>query len=160
MKRLGVIGIMILAFCGLAVAFYIAQHEASGTLRCSIQGLSGCNTVAASPYSYLFGIPLSEFGILFYSIVFVLAALEVVVFDRLLRRILQAAALVGVAASLYFIFVQVFLIHALCEYCLASAVITLLILIFASLIEPVVKRPEHAPPATIPPPHLLMPPTA
>lgn len=151
MKRFGVTCILILAFFGLADSAYLAQHEASGTpLLCNIQNLSGCNVVAASQYSHIFGIPLAEFGVLFYSIVFVLAALELVIFDRLLRRVLQVAALIGVAASLYFSLVQIFFIGAFCIYCLASALITVLILILASLIEPVGRNIRPTPPASQP----------
>ena len=143
MKRIGVVCILILAFCGLADSVYLAQHEVNNTpLICTVANLSDCNIVAASQYSRIFGIPLAEFGIVFFSIVFILAALEIVLFNRLLRRILQVVSLVGVGASLYFTFVEIFVIHALCIYCLVSAFITLLILIFAGLIEPVRKRRE------------------
>ncbi|HVB19911.1 MAG TPA: vitamin K epoxide reductase family protein [Candidatus Paceibacterota bacterium] len=158
MKRLGVIGILALAFCGLADSAYLAQHEISGApLICNIQNLSGCNIVAASQYSRLFGVPLAEYGVVFYGVLFVLAALELVIFDRLLRRVLQAASLIGVVASLYFSFVQMFLIGAFCIYCLTSALIAFLILIFAGFIEPI-RRARSTPPAR--PTHLSMPPTA
>jgi len=138
MKRIGVAAILALAFFGLADSAYLAQHELSGApLLCNIQGLSGCNTVASSQYSQIFGIPLAEFGVLFYAVLFVLAALELVLFDRLLRRVLQAMSLIGIIASLYFTYVQVFLIGAFCIYCLASAVTALFIFILASLIEPI-----------------------
>lgn len=140
MKRAGVVAILILAFFGLADSAYLAQHELSGTpLLCNVQNFSGCNVVASSQYSNLFGIPLAEFGVLFYSVLFVLAALELVLFDRLLRRALQAIALVGALASIYFISVQAFFIGAFCIYCVASAVISFLIFAFASLIEPLKK---------------------
>lgn len=165
MKRLGVVLILILAFFGLANSAYLAQHEASGTpLLCDIQNFSGCNVVAASQYSYLFGIPLAEYGVLFYGIIFVLAALEIVIFDRLVRRVLQVAALIGVISSLYFTLVQMFLIGAFCIYCFVSALIALLILILASFIEPLRGLTKPPPPA-LPPqhfsmshPHLPMPP--
>ncbi|MHB8660503.1 MAG: vitamin K epoxide reductase family protein [Minisyncoccota bacterium] len=161
MKRFSVVCILVLAFCGLADSAYLAQHEATGTpLLCNIQNLSGCNIVAASQYSRLFGIPLAEFGVLFYSIVFVLAALEIVLFDKLLRRVLQVASLVGVGASLYFTIAQIFFINALCVYCLASALITLFIFILASLIEPIRKRTGATQPTATPPPHFSMPPAA
>lgn len=150
MKRAGVIAILILAFLGLADSAYIAQHEMNGTpLICDINNLSGCNIVVASPYSYLFGIPIAEYGILFYSILFVLAALELAIFDQLLRRALQGVSLVGVIASLYFTLMQVFVINAFCIYCLASALIALLILIFASFIEPLPRNTPAAPSLTI-----------
>lgn len=144
MKRIGVVLILLLAFFGLADSIYLTQSELSGApLICNIQNLSGCNIVAASQYSHLFGIPLAGYGVLFYGILFVLAALELVLFDQLVRRVLQVGAIIGVVASLYFTFVQVFFIGALCIYCSISAVITLLILIFASLIEPIRRRGPH-----------------
>ena len=147
MKRAGVVLILILAFCGIADSAYVAEHEASGTpLICDIQNLSGCNIVAQSPYSQFLGIPLAEYGILFYGILFALAALELVVFDQLLRRVLQLLALGGLLASAYFTVIQVFVIEALCIYCLASAAIALLIFVFATLIEPLRKEPARQAP--------------
>lgn len=165
MKRVGVILIVVFAFFGLANSIYLTQHELSGTpLLCDIQNLSGCNVVATSQYSHIFGIPLAEFGVLFFSIIFILAALELVIFDQLLRRALQAISLVGLISSLYFTFVQVFLIGAFCVYCLASALSTLGIFVFASLIEPLRRRVPISHDATPASPgstgHLRMPPTA
>ncbi len=144
MKRIGVLGVLLLAFCGIANSAYLAKSEIAGTpLICDIQNLSGCNIVANSQYSQLFGIPLAEYGVLFYGVLFVLAALELVLFDRFLRRVLQGVALFGVVASLYFTALQVFFIGAFCIYCLASSIIALLIFILATLIEPL--RKDKAP---------------
>lgn len=164
MKRVSVILILILAFGGLADAAYVVQHEADGVpLLCNINNLSGCNTVATSPYSHLFGVPLAEYGVLFYGIVFVLAALELIIFDRLLRRVIQGASLLGFSASLIFLLIQVFVIRALCEYCVASALIAFFIFILASFIEPMQKgntrqKPPIAPPSPPIAPTLSMPP--
>ena len=154
MRRIGVVFILVFAFLGIADSAYLAEHEANGTpLICNIQSLSGCNTVAESQYSRFFDIPLAQYGVLFYSILFVLSALELAIFNRLLRRILQGISLVGIIASLYFTFVQVFVIGAFCIYCLASAIIALFIFICASSIEPIRKsvQKNH-------PPYLPMPP--
>ncbi|MFA6278577.1 MAG: vitamin K epoxide reductase family protein [Candidatus Paceibacterota bacterium] len=140
MKRVGVILILLFAFFGLSDSIYLAQTEASDTpLICNVDNLSGCNIVAASQYSHFLGISIAEYGVMFYAFIFVVAALELVVFDRLLRRVLQAASLIGVVASTYLTFLEIFVIHALCIYCLVSALIALIVLIFASLIEPVMK---------------------
>ncbi len=141
MKRLGVIFILVLAFCGLADSAYLAQHEISGTpLQCDLTHLSGCNIVAQSPYSHIFGVPVAEYGLLFYGVVFALSALELAIFDRLLRRVLQVFAAAGLLVSVAFTLLQVFVIQALCEYCLGSAIIAFLIFIFATRIEPVRRR--------------------
>ncbi len=138
MKRIGVVCILIFSFFGIADSAYLAQHAASGVpLLCNIQNFSDCNVVAASEYSQLFGIPLAQYGVVFYGILFVLAALELVMFNRSLRRVLQVVSLIGILFSFYFTFVQASLIGAFCIYCLASAVLALLIFVCASFIEPI-----------------------
>ncbi len=140
MKRTGIVLILFLAFCGLADSLYIAQNETrSMPLLCDVRSLSDCNIVAASQYSYLFGVPLAEYGVLFYALIFMVAALELVMAHISLRRILQGASLIGVAVSLYLTFLEVFVIRFLCIYCLVSALIALLILVSASFIESVRK---------------------
>lgn len=164
MKRIGVVFILVLAFCGLADSIYLAQHEISGTpLICNVQHLSDCNIVANSPYAYLFGVPLSEYGVLFYAMLFVLAALELVLFDRILRRVIQGIAVLCLLASIYFEAVQIFFIGAFCIYCLASALITLVIFIFATLIEPMRAKQDSntsEPSVAAVPEHLSIPPAA
>jgi uncharacterized membrane protein len=163
-KRLSVVLILLLAFAGLADSAYLAQHESSGTpIICNIDGLSDCNTVLKSSYSSLFGIPLADYGVLFYSVLFALAALELFVFDRLLRRVLQGLSALGLLASIVFVLIQKFAINAFCIYCLTSALVALLIFICATLIEPIrLKKYPTLPPAPPPPPRvpptLLMPP--
>lgn len=141
MKRVGIVAILVLAFCGIADAAYIAQNESSGTpLLCNIENLSGCNIVVASPYSSFFGISVAEYGVVFYSVIFILAALELLMLNKILRRVLQGLSLAGVVASLTFMLIQIFVIKAFCIYCTASALISLLIFISATFIEPL---PEH-----------------
>ncbi len=137
MKRIGVVLILVCAFLGLADSVYLTQNEVAGTpLLCNIQHLTGCNIVAQSAYSYMFGVPTAEYGLIFYGLLFVLAAVELAVFNWLLRRVLQVMAIGGVTFSLYSVLLQFFVIHALCIYCLASAVLALLVFIFACFIEP------------------------
>ena len=160
LKRTLALLILLLAFFGMADAAYLATHAFSGEpLICDIGSLSGCTIVASSTYSVLFGVPLAVYGVVFYALVFVLAALELVFFNALLRRLLQGAAVVGAIAGIVFTFIQVYLINALCIYCLMSAVVSFLILVCASMLEPVRPRlpgPPPPPPAT----RLPMPPPA
>ena len=157
MKRIGVASILLLAFLGLADSAYLAQHEIAGTpLICNIQiqSLSGCNIVAQSGYSHIFGVPVAVFGILFYAVLFVIAALELVLYDQLLRRVLQGIASIGLLVSIYFETVQFVLIKAFCIYCAASAIITLIVFILATRIEPIRKQRQGtaAPVSTAPTP--------
>jgi uncharacterized membrane protein len=137
MKRHAVGLILILAFLGIADSAYLAQSEVSGApLICNIYSAGGCNAVAESSYSKLFGIPLADYGFLFFTILFVLAAFELALYNQMLRRALQGFALVGVVASIYSVVTQVFIIEAICVYCLLSALLTFGVLVLASMIEP------------------------
>jgi uncharacterized membrane protein len=161
-KRLGVTIILVLAFCGLADSTYLTQNELNNVpLLCNIQNLSGCNIVTNSQYSRVLGVPVAELGLAFYGLIFIIAALEIVLLDPRLRRALQVLSLLGILASLYSSFLQIFVIKAFCIYCLASTFTTLVIFICASLIEPVRRKKQEQAPTESPPsyaPHLPMPP--
>lgn len=138
MKRLSVGLILLLAFCGIAVSAYLAQSEAMGApLICNIQNLSGCNVVVESQYSKILGISLADFGLLFYTMLFVVAAFELILLNQILRHTLQGFALIGLLSSGYSVFTQYYLIQAWCIYCLTSVLITVLVFMLATTIEPV-----------------------
>ena len=133
MKRWGIFLIVVLALGGLMNATYLFQHIESGTpLVCNIEGLTECNAVAQSKYAYLFGIPIALYGVIFYGILVIVSALEVILFDQFLRRVIQALAFIGVVMSVYFLYVQIAIIHALCVYCLVSGALECVILLLAT----------------------------
>lgn len=118
--------ILALSLLGLADAvFVMAERVAGGPIPCVIG--TGCDTVANSPYSLLFGIPLTVYGIVFYIAVGVLALLYLDTKASRWVRILLPVAGAGFAMSLYFIYIQKFLIGAFCVYCVVSAIIAILI---------------------------------
>ena len=122
------IAILVLAFIGIADSWYLASHALSGTeLACGIGGYDGCNTVAQSAYSNWFGIPLALYGVAFYIALFALSALLFVIRDLRLLEGLRAVAVVGAAASVVFMLIQIFLIQAICQYCVLSAIVSFLI---------------------------------
>lgn len=121
--------LLLLTFLGLADAWYLSDAALTGSaLSCSFTGLealSGCNQVAQSTYSHLFGLPLALYGVGFYAVLFVIAAVLFASPIRFLYRSAIALGVVGLALSLYFVFLQFFVIKALCIYCIASMVIAL-----------------------------------
>jgi uncharacterized membrane protein len=125
----------VLALLGLADAWYLAQAALTGgELTCTIEGLSGCNVVAQSSYSRLFGIPLGVYGVAFYAVLCVVLILLYLKPHRVLTRLYVLIAAAGLIASLIFEYIQVALIKALCVYCLGSAVIALLLCVPAWLL--------------------------
>jgi uncharacterized membrane protein len=119
-----------LAVAGLLDSGYLYfTHLQGGDLSCGF--LEGCNVVAASPYSVLFGIPLSLWGLIFYAGVLVLGV--GLLTDRLqyVKKLFYIAAVIGVLFSLYFFYIQAFLIGAWCIYCIISAFLTVALAVVA-----------------------------
>lgn len=120
--------ILALAFMGIADAWYLAQAALTDTpLICGVDVIDGCNTVAQSEYSRLLGVPLGLYGVGFYVAVFVLAAVALTVPARAIQRLMVAVGGLGLLASVYFLYLQVFVINAVCIYCVGSFVISTLL---------------------------------
>jgi uncharacterized membrane protein len=125
--------LLVLSFLGLADAWYLTASAVNHTaLSCDLGAvLDGCNIVAKSDYSFFMGLPLALYGVLFYALVFVLAAAVLVVPAKLFYQSLFALGALGSLASLVFLYIQFFLIKAICIYCIASAVITFMVFLVA-----------------------------
>ena len=93
-----------LTLIGIADAAYVARGSYTGApLWCPI--LDGCNTVMSSPYSRIFGVPMSYFGFIYYLFMFGLAArLAYEPFSNTLRfRAIVYAALGAVFFDLLYV---------------------------------------------------------
>jgi uncharacterized membrane protein len=101
---------------GLTVASYLAIVELSGGVP--VCGpLHGCETVATSPYSRIGGVPVAVYGVVL-SLILLTAALGWYrTGDRRLLAMHYALSLVGVTFELYFTYLQIFVIDAVCIYC-------------------------------------------
>jgi uncharacterized membrane protein len=120
--------LLVLSFFGIADSWYLGVSEVNNTpLTCNIAGLNGCNAVAQSAYSHLFGIPVGLYGLAFFILVFITGAYLLFAEHRSSYLALYILGWVGLLASIAFVCIQFFIIKALCIYCLGSAAITLFI---------------------------------
>jgi uncharacterized membrane protein len=110
-----------LAVAGFTVASYLTYSRFAGTqLYCAT---GGCETVQHSSYAEIAGIPVAVLG---------LAAYLAILGTAVARGPSAAAvgfglAAAGMAFSAYLLFAQLFLIHAICQYCVASDVVLTLL---------------------------------
>lgn len=88
--------------------------------------LHGCDTVAQSVYSRLYGVPLAYLGLAYYFLGACL--ISSLMHSARARMFASVYALVGALMSVWFMYVQIMLIQALCIYCVISAVVTFLLL--------------------------------
>ncbi len=109
------IGAALVALAGIAVAAYLTwAHYDDAALVCVAGG--GCETVQGSEYSKIAGIPVAALGLAAYVVL-----LGLIVWDDARARLVTAAiALVGLVFSLYLLVLQLFVIDAVCVWCLAN----------------------------------------
>jgi uncharacterized membrane protein len=106
----------ILDIVGLAIAAYLSTVELGGGVPyCG--PLHGCETVALSSYSRIGGIPVAVYGVGL-SLLLLTLAIAWIRTDR--NGLLDAhygLSLIGVIFEIYFLSLQLFVIHAVCVWC-------------------------------------------
>lgn len=114
--------IALLGLVGLGDSLYLTvQHLTGQTLRCTI--VSGCSEVLSSPYSHIGPVPLAALGALAYFTVFSLAILAAFGY-RSARPLLAGLSAIMFLMTLWLLYLQAFVIHHFCQYCLLSAAVT------------------------------------
>lgn len=125
----------LLSLAGLFVSAYLYLYKIGkiGTLAC---GTGGCETVQLSPWSRVAGLEVSLIGILGYAglLVLSLASLQPALVDRKWpTSVLRVLAAFGVAFTAYLTYLELFVIHAICRWCVVSGAIIVAILVVALL---------------------------
>jgi uncharacterized membrane protein len=116
-----------LALVGLVVSSYLLTVHWGWWMAVCL-GVGNCEVVNTSIYSELLGIPVALLGALTYIALVVLGALvwkEVLAQYARLGRFFVAA--IGVAFSAYLTYVELFVLHEVCPWCLLSAILITLI---------------------------------
>jgi len=122
-----------LSIIGIADASYLTiKHYSDTGINCSI--FNGCELVTTSLYSTIFNIPVAIFGIVFYILVFALIFLFSKFRNKKFLFLLAVMTGVGFLISMYFIYVQAFILNAYCLYCLVSAIISTVLFILSMVI--------------------------
>lgn len=114
-----------LATLGIAVATYIAIADTGDGSPVCLAGGGGCKAVANSSYSHLLGIDVAVLGIFGYVLLLGCALLR----GDGVRMAGFALSLVGFGFSIYLTYLELFVIDAICQWCVGSAV--LMTLLFA-----------------------------
>ncbi len=112
----------LIALGGLADAIYLLVQALTGeTLTCG--GSPDCFRVLSSPYARIAGLPVAGFGVAAYYVAFSCATFAAFGFGRA-RKFFTLTVAAMFLATLWFLFVQAFLLHAFCRLCLLSAAAT------------------------------------
>jgi len=114
-----------LALAGIFISLYLTLYKLGviGELSCSI---GSCETVNTSKWSRFLGLPVAAWGVFFYLDVFAIALIGTFPkFENepLISLILAAEAAVGVLFSAWLNYLELGVIHAICIWCVTSAMI-------------------------------------
>jgi uncharacterized membrane protein len=133
---------MLISLLGLAEATYLTVLSLTGqTAVCG--GSLDCFRVLSSQYAKIAGIPVALFGAFAYFIAFGCATFAAFG-SAPARRFFALTAFAMLALTLWLLFVQAFLLHAFCRYCLFSAAMIFLLAAIAISV-PVPDRSADAP---------------
>jgi len=118
-----------LALAGIFVALYLLLYKLGmiGELTCSI---GSCETVNTSKWATFLGIPVAGWGVAFYIGMFVLSLVstrESYADSRTVSLLLLGVAGTGVLFSAWLTYLELFEIHAICQWCVVSAMIVTVI---------------------------------
>ena len=120
----------LLAVVGICIALYLTLYKMGviGVLSCSI---GSCETVNTSGWSMLLGIPIAAWGLAAYVALLVLAIAgsgEAREESVMIARMLVALAAWSVLFSAWLTYLELFVIHAICIWCVTSALLWVVIL--------------------------------
>ncbi len=124
---------LVLCAIGFAIAGYLTfeHYTSSTTLSCPAHGGAiNCFKVTTSSYSMIGGVPVAVLGLVFFAVMAVLQsppAWRSPRLDVLAARV--GWSVVGVATALWLIYAELFKVEAICLWCTAVHVITLLVFV-------------------------------
>lgn len=141
MKRLKIAYFfLIVSLLGFADATYLTVlHYQGRTPACSV--VIGCGQVTSSKFAVVVGVPVALMGAFYYLAILILSLLCLDTGNKKILRLLSLITIAGLLASLYFIFLQLFIIKYICLYCMLSATTSILLFITGMWYLKTNKRP-------------------
>jgi uncharacterized membrane protein len=115
---------MALSVAGIAVSAYLSLvHYRDDLLVCAV---GGCHTVQKSPYAELYGVPVALLGLGMFVAMATLGLLRRLRAEWAgdLNLITFGLALAGTVFTVYLTYLELFVIHAVCQWCVLTALLT------------------------------------
>ncbi|MBI1742342.1 vitamin K epoxide reductase family protein [Candidatus Acetothermia bacterium] len=128
--------ILFLALMGIAASAYLVYVHYSETAIICFGGNKGCETVQNSPYSEVVGIPVALIGLAGYIALALMTFLRMKIEEPMKTWLVLAifvSSLMGVLYSAYLTYLELFVIYAICQWCVASATLMMVIFILAAI---------------------------
>lgn len=121
------LGLFTICFLASLILSFVSIEQACGGTQ------TGCYAVQTSQYETTFGIKNAYFGLIAYLLIGFLAALQIKHSNRERRTLITAGVVFASLIAIYLLYIQFFVLHAVCKYCMvidSSTLISLAIVLF------------------------------
>lgn len=127
--------VALVALTGVFVALYLTLYKLGyiGTLACAV---GSCETVQTSKWATLLGYPVGAWGVAYYVGVLAIALLGLTARwadSRGLSDVLLAVTTFGLLFSIWLTYLELFVIHAICQWCVVSAILATILFVLSWL---------------------------
>jgi uncharacterized membrane protein len=123
---------LVFSLAGFADASYLTVTHYAGTPpECSI--FHGCEKVTTSPYATLGGVPLALLGMIYYAAIILLIIAYLDTRREGILLFTARATVVGFLASAWFVYLQLYVIQAVCPYCMLSALVSTILFVLGRI---------------------------
>jgi uncharacterized membrane protein len=125
----------LVSLAGVFVALYLTLYKLGyiGTLVCAV---GSCETVQTSRWASLLGFPVATWGVVFYVVVLAVSLYGLTDAMADSRRLSQALVVMtgtGVLFSVWLTYLELFVIHAICMWCVVSAILVIVLFVISML---------------------------
>lgn len=121
--------IVLISIAGVLISAYLTWTHLRGTAPVCVGGGSGCETVQTSRYSEILGVPVALLGVFAYTGLLLSAAAK----GERAALFGMFVALAGTLYSIYLTYLELFVIRAICQWCVVSAVLMTAALLLSTL---------------------------
>jgi uncharacterized membrane protein len=127
--------VALVALAGVFVALYLTLYKLGyiGTLACAV---GSCETVQTSKWATFLGFPVGAWGVAYYVFVLALAIVGLTgrfAESRGISQILVGVTAFGMLFSLWLTYLELFVIHAICQWCVISAILATILFVLSWL---------------------------
>ncbi|NCP85879.1 vitamin K epoxide reductase family protein [bacterium] len=116
-------GAIFAALAGIAISIYMTIFKLTDNAAMCL-GNGGCSVVNASKYSEIYGIPLGIIGLIGYAAIALVLWFEQKhpLLHKYGNMLAMGMSVTGVLYSAYLTYLEIYVIKALCPFCVASAI--------------------------------------
>jgi uncharacterized membrane protein len=134
MNKLRIIAI-VAAIIGLTVSAYLSWAKLSNQNVVCFEAMGDCNLVNSSSYSTWRGIPIAFLGMVAYALILILFAFKSTneKTQGIIALSLFGITVFGSLYSIYLTYLELFVIHALCPWCLVSAIAMIMLCVISMI---------------------------